>query len=156
MASAVTGKLIQLSGIINRHASNPTIRRLAAQITRVPKGLAGDDLAFLGALFHWVQTNIRYVPDPPRTDIFRSPVAVLQTRQDDCDGLSVLIATLGKAAGHRVKLRAVGQERGRFSHVYPLLDVPKGSGSKWIALDALPGRTFGQEPVGFFFEDRLV
>lgn len=156
MATAVTGKLFKLSGLINRYVGDQRIRRVASQISGASKGLAGDDLATLGQIYWWVKQNIDYVPDPPRRDIFVSPVTVLNTRQDDCDGLSVLIGTLGKALGFSVKLRAVGQERGRFTHVYPLLDVPRGSRSRWIALDALPGRTLGQEPVGFYYEDKDV
>jgi hypothetical protein len=157
MASAVTGKLHRLAGIINRHVGNPTLRRMATEITGSPRrGLGGDDVANLSSLYHWVQNNIRYVEDPPKQDIFVSPQRVLATRQDDCDGMSVLIATFGKALGHNVILRAVGNVPGSFSHVYPLLDVPRGSRRGWLALDALPGRTLGQEPVGFHFEDRLV
>lgn len=110
----------------------------------------------LAALHRWVQTNIVYTPDPPKQDIFVSPMRVLATRADDCDGMTVLIGTLGKALGHRVILRAVGEQPGVFSHVYPLLDLPRGSGRRWVALDALPGRTLGQEPVGFYHEDRHV
>jgi hypothetical protein len=156
MASVVTGKLHRLSGLINRHIGDARIRRLALQISGASRGLAGDDLATLGELYWWVKKNIQYVPDPPRQDIFVSPVTVLNTRQDDCDGFSVLIGTLGKALGFNVKLRAVGKERGRFDHVYPLLDVPRGTRSRWVALDALPGRALGQEPVGFFYEDKNI
>lgn len=157
MATAVTSKLIRLAGIINRGTRNGSLKRLALKVVGGPRyGLGGNDLADLAALHGWVQTHIRYKPDPPRQDIFVSPEEVLRTGQDDCDGMTVLIGTFGKALGHNVVLRAVGSKEGTFSHVYPLLDVPRGSRSGWIALDALPGRSLGQEPVGFYFEDRLV
>ena len=117
---------------------DPIILALAATLadTRILKTLE-NTLAF-------VTDNVRYVLDPPDTELVRTPTRALRDRAGDCDDFSVLIASILGALKIHVRF-AVARTAGHefFNHVFPEASIDDGE--KWIPLDGtLPAPRVGK------------
>ncbi|OHC48765.1 MAG: hypothetical protein A2X69_09215 [Rhodobacteraceae bacterium GWF1_65_7] len=110
------------------------------------------------AVYNWVRKNVRYAGDiaPIKqgrrgvvegVDYFAAADRVVQFGAEDCDGHSILNATLLALNGIPAKLRITAPGRFReWSHIYTVAGMPKTAPKKWVALDTtLPGEYFGVE-----------
>lgn len=124
-----------------------SIRQWAEKIT----GYAGDDYEMAEAIFNFVVSNCRYVPDPVGMELLRVPQIPLQIISVgdqpalDCDDATILIGALTMAVGIPYALRAVSFNE-QFSHVYGLVNIKERG---WIPVDFVVGKhggEFGEEP----------
>lgn len=121
-----------------------------------------DGLCEAEAVYNWVRNNVRYTGDvaPVKMpngavegiDLFQSPLRTVEFGGEDCDGHSVLNATLLSLNGVPAKFRITAPGKtADWQHIYTLAGLAKTRPSKWIALDTtLPGQDmFGKEaPYG--------
>lgn len=140
-----------MRGLVDQAVSDPAFVRKAKEIVaHVP---AYDEVGEVYALYQWVKHNVRYTKDPVTKETLYPPQEFLHIRSGDCDDISMLIGALGIALGYPARLITISADASspqEFSHVYPELEVPAGSG-QWIALDsARPGAEFGIEPPMFY------
>lgn len=121
-------KLVALS------KGKPEVRELAFSLVRnVPeRDYAGE----IAAIFHWVRDNIRYTHDPWKLDVFEDAEWTLKTRAADCDGTSILLASLLESIGYPVRMKVVSYDGVRYTHIYPLVGDRPEKPTRWIALDA--------------------
>ena len=70
------------------------------------------------ALFHWVQTNIRYVYDPVGLETVQSPEVTLRIKAGDCDDHAGLMAALAMSVGVNARLVVIGPSADNFQHIY--------------------------------------
>lgn len=107
----------------------PVIRRTALSLIRnlSQKDRAGELLA----LFEFVRDRIRYVRDIRDIETLQTPLETLQQGQGDCDDKSMLLATLIEALGYKTRFIAVGQQPGKFQHVYVEVRLRDG----WLPLE---------------------
>jgi hypothetical protein len=164
--------LREMHGVAQRAAIHPDIVTIAKQITQDCE--ARDDSCELEAIFAAVKEGdprvaplrrgVRYVRDPRFADYFTSPVDMLRQCQNgacagDCDDAAMLIAALAAALGWKAGLRAYGESKEGFSHVYavvafPKLPVRKNGHLVWervLGLDTtVPRATVGWEPPEAF------
>ena len=107
-----------MSIIANARKKHPAIRALALKIIKdIPSNNSLDEAKAIGS---WVRDNIKYVKDPVDVEVITDPLAILSIAAEDCDGISLLIATLLLAIGHQPKFRAVRYQSnsGPYNHIY--------------------------------------
>lgn len=155
--------LVVLAQLVQAGMESPRVRETALKIVN---GCGSrDDYCELQALYDAVkhgtpeikglEKGFPYRADPRTLDWFIGPERALKMCEDgacgdDCDGHSVLLASLAGAIGFTTGLRAYGKPRETgFSHVYAVVLTPKKasvSDLKGLSDDAL--ETAGIEIVG--------
>ncbi len=135
----------------------PIMRKLALQIT---SGCAArDDKCEARAIYDWVRRNVRYTGDiaPHKingrhgpvesVDLFQSAKQTAEFQGGDCDDHTTLVSTLAILNGIPARLRVTSPYKwgeDNYTHIYPVLGLPKNDPSKWVAADTtLPGDRFG-------------
>ena len=106
------------------------IRNLATRITHdVP---SKQVLRELFALYRWVRDHIRYRFDPLGLEWLQSPMRTVKERAGDCDDMSILLAALAGALGHRWEFDTVGATPQAQQHVAVRVFAGKHG---WVTLD---------------------
>jgi transglutaminase-like putative cysteine protease len=93
-------------------------------------------------LQQWVNTNIRYINDPPTVELVQTPQYTLQQRAGDCDDQSVLLASMLDSIGHPARFIAVGLSGAPLSHVM----VQTLIGTQWVGAETIIPRPLGWMP----------
>jgi hypothetical protein len=113
-----------LKAAVYRGKNNPKVRELAIQIIK-DEGLDGRQHKEIAAAFQrWMQSNIVYVNDPVRTEIFQEAYkTLLETKAGDCDDQAVALASLLMSVGIPAKLVLLSQDepfdkKARFRHIF--------------------------------------
>ena len=137
--------------LVDQAVSDPEFVRHAIELVRnVPEH---DENGEIFALYSFVHDYIRYTKDPVTKEVLVPPKELLRRRAGDCDDTSMLIAALAIALGYPARLVTISanpEHPNDFSHIYPEVELPPGSGS-WVALDvARPGAQFGLSPASYF------
>jgi hypothetical protein len=151
-----------LRDVGHRSLQDPAMRKLALQITKHCQ--ARDAGCEAKAIYDWVRKNIRYTGDigPHHhgrkgvyegVDLFQGPSRTVEFGGGDCDDHSLLVCNLAIANGFACTYRITGPSKSPnddWSHIYPMLGMPKNDPKKLLALDTtLPGNMFGREaPYG--------
>lgn len=131
-----------MTDIVKNFKRNPTIRELALALTRnLPQK---KWLAEVQAIHRFVRDGVRYVKDIRGVETLQTPIQTLRLGCGDCDDKSILAASLLEAIGHPTRFKAVGQEAGRFSHVYPETKV----GGKWLSVECTEPVEVGHQLAG--------
>jgi transglutaminase-like putative cysteine protease len=94
------------------------------------------------AIQNFVQTNIRYIHDPPELELVQTPQYTLQHRMGDCDDQAVLVASLLTAIGHPSRFVAVGLNGGPLSHVLTQTLI----GTQWVGVETIIPKPLGWMP----------
>lgn len=153
-------RLAIIQGLIAKGTSGedlPYLRGLALRITQHCE--ARDDTCEAKAIYDYVRENVRYTGDiaPHKlangkvesVDLFQSARTTLEMGGGDCDDHAGVVATLAILNGIEARLRVTSPYflgRDNYTHIYPVLGLPKGSPEKWISADTtLPGDNFGRE-----------
>ena len=106
----------------------------------------------VGAIFDWVQSNVKYRQDPRWFEWVQYPWYTYEHRAQgaDCDAHACFIACLALCLGHGAAFRAIKADPMRpqeFSHVYPLVGWLERGMPVWSALDSTNlGGFMGWEP----------
>ncbi len=119
---------------ILRGIESPYIRNLAVEIVKTAGVPSHDVEGEVAAVFSWVRENVRYTKDPTRVELLPSAENVAKIGAEDCDGFTILIASLLGALGRETRLRVVGELPGNPTHIFPEIHLRGG----WKALDATP------------------
>lgn len=142
---------------IEKSIQDPEMRKLALKITaHCPER---DGLCEAKAVYDFTKQRVRYTGDvaPIKwsdgsvegVDLFQSARRTIEIGGEDCDGHSIVNATLLALNGITPRLRVV-KTRGAedWEHIFTGALLPKGGGDKFYALDTtLPGNDhFGREP----------
>ncbi len=82
--------------IYYRSRISPEIKTIANYIATqaCPYTEGNNELCHAKAIYYFVRDNIKYVPDPLKTEYIESPELILNSESADCDGFSVLLASL--------------------------------------------------------------
>jgi hypothetical protein len=137
--------------LIEQAQSDPEFIRFAVDLVRdLP---AHDELSEVSRIYEFVHSRIRYTKDPVTKEKLYPPMELLRIGAGDCDDTSMLICALANALGYNARLITVSANSdapNEFSHVYPEVEVPTGSGN-WVPLDvARPGAQLGLAPEVYF------
>ncbi len=158
--------LEKLARLVEASTIDPLVRNAALAITHDCD--ARDDECEVQAVFNAVKTGtdaveglrngLKYMSDPRWADFFTTPARMLKQcasgmTEGDCDDFSLLIAGLLGSLGFVTGLRAWGQDKGEYTHVYAVVRLPKnpekGEDSDFFALDATVEESYaGWEPPG--------
>jgi hypothetical protein len=152
--------LEQLAKLTQAAMVDPLVRRTANQIVR--DCASRDDMCELKAIFAAVKTGtqnvpgfergVRYVSDPLDADYFTAPAQLIRECQagacaEDCDSHAALICALAGTLGFVVGLRAYGEVKNDYEHVYAVALYPKVNGTRTLGLDTtVPDAKVGWEP----------
>lgn len=140
----------KMKQIINASIRQFYVRQWAEKII----GFEEDDYSRAEAIFNFVVSHSRYIPDPVPFELLKTSIVSLQLIEVgsspaiDCDDATILIGSLVESIGIPYALRAVALDNGEYSHVYGLCKI-KDRG--WIPADfvvAKKGGEFGEEPPG--------
>lgn len=125
-----------MAELAQREKTSPQVRRTADNLTR---GLSAqhDRQKCARRIWAFLRREIRYLLDPPGTELVQSPTAVLQSGHADCDGMAALAAAMMAALGIESGFRVLAWERpGQYEHVYALYAPRQGAKVReWHALD---------------------
>lgn len=114
-AAGIRQTLKRMAQITRGYKTAPFVRETAMKVlARVPEKQWRKEAE---ALLRFVQEHIRYTKDVVGVETLQTPVQTLRIRQGDCDDQSMLLAALLMSTGHPAKFVAIGQEKGRYSHV---------------------------------------
>lgn len=146
-----TIKLMQK--IARQRSGDPTIRKFALNILSFYQVPSQDYAKEALAIGDYVKEKVRYVRDPDGIEYLQDPVDMIKQMakgeaQGDCDDMSLLIATLLLAIGHRPFFRTVRYNNhfGHYNHIYVVVyEKNVGTAPMRIVLDAIIKR----EPIGF-------
>jgi len=119
---------------IYRGIESPYIRNLAVEIVKTAGVSSHDVEGEAAAVFNWVREHVRYTKDPTRVELLSSAENVAKIGAEDCDGFTILIASLLGALGRETRLKIVGELPGMFTHIVPEILL----NGRWKALDATP------------------
>lgn len=131
-----------MTAYVREYKKAPEIRRMADVLTQHL-----DDKDFVGeagALFDFVQNNIRYLQDIADVETLQTPVVTLENGSGDCDDKSTLLATLLESIGHKTRFIAAGFNGGDIEHVF----VESRMGTKWVPMDTTESQPMGWMPPG--------
>lgn len=119
------------------------VRDLAENIvSMVP---AKDYKGEIEAIQDWVRGNIRYTRDPLYAETLKTPHALLEARQGDCDDQATLVAALALSIGFKPRFVAIGTHApGIFEHVYTEVKL----GTNWYSVETTEPVAFGWRPPG--------
>lgn len=127
--------------LVRQGKRDPYIRDFAADIIREcpPR----DWRCEIETLWMWVANNVRYTMDATDLETLSDASGTIARGYGDCDDMSVLLATLLEATGHRARIVAGGRQYGCYDHVW----VEARCGTGWIPVDASEAqRGFGWRP----------
>jgi len=152
----ITERIASIQKMVEKSVMDPEMRSLAFKITE--KCAERDGMCEAKAIYKWMRKHIKYSGDisPIRRsngttegiDLYQSARRTVQFGAGDCDDQSTLFATLASVIGLTTKLRVTAQPgEDDFSHIYPVVLLPKFSPSYAVAADTtLPGMSkFGVE-----------
>jgi len=95
--------------------------------------LSRDENDFIRRLANSVFSMVYFEPNPPTTQIIKTPRAALRTERGNCVDYTVFLGSIAKRGGLDVVIRIVklpGQNN--FGHVYPIING--------IPVDLVPGQ----------------
>lgn len=138
-----------------KSVQDPQMRKLALRITANCPARDGECEA--RAIDTWMRKNIRYTGDiaPVKMgrngpveaiDLFPTASFIAETGGEDCDGHSIMSATLLSLNGITARLRVTSPNnvKNDWRHIYVVAGLPKENPTKWVALDStLPNAKFG-------------
>lgn len=130
-----------INALVRQDLRRPFLRIAAIQILdRADAGRSNYDRA--AAFFSWIKNNVRFVPDPDDIETVQSPEATLKIRAGDCDDMAGLMAGLCAAVGVPYRFKVIGNDRGRFSHIYAEIE----NAGRWVPADPTKNFAFGEAP----------
>jgi len=118
-----------LEELSREYSIHPRIRGIASELLK--KCPEKDYDCYISRIAEFVRRNVKYVNDPPRREIFQSPIRTLEYGLGDCDDFAVLTASLLRAVGlnTRIKIKRVND---RWGHVVvEVLNPTRG----WLEVD---------------------
>jgi hypothetical protein len=142
-------------------STDETIRQVALALTRDCD--SRDDLCEVTMIFEAVKhgdsrvpalrNGIRYLADPRYTDWYQAATKTLQLGAGDCDDQTILVGALLTSIGFLAGARAWGKKPGDYTHVYPVVALPKNGPAPenyfGTGLDTtVPQSDVGWEPRG--------
>lgn len=157
-------RIASIQKMVEKSVMDPEMTKLAMKITQnCPER---DGKCEAKAIYKWVKKNIRYTGDiapikmsdgqTEGIDRYASARKTIEYGGADCDDSVTVIATLASVIGLTTRLRVTKEDpSGDFSHIYPVIGLPKFAPDSWVAVDAtLPGSmSFGVEAPGYDKQD---
>ncbi|SNR83520.1 transglutaminase-like domain-containing protein [Desulfurobacterium atlanticum] len=125
---------------IREYSLHPQIRQLVASILKPCK--SKDYTCYVRRIVEYIKQHVKYVNDPPKTEILQSPIRTLQYKIGDCDDHTILTGTLLRAAGFKIRI-TLGAPLGRFNHVYLHVYIP---GHGWTTVDTTNANPLMKKP----------
>jgi transglutaminase-like putative cysteine protease len=138
--------------IARTQAVAPEVRRVVESIVRgIPEKQWSLEMQ---GIFAWVKNNLRYLRDPEGTEYVQTPIRhIINVDTNgasfgDCDDASLLLATLLRNAGFKVKfviISSPGHVGPGYNHIY--VEALDPSVMAWIPLDAtMKDKPYGWKP----------
>jgi hypothetical protein len=134
-----------MTRVARERAALPFIREAAHQILNDYESESNDYVFEAKAIGDYVKRNVRYVKDAEGIEQLTDPLTLIDKinqgiAREDCDGMSLLIATLLLAIGHQPYFRAVkySPDIEHYQHIYVVDYICNGSeDQERIVLDAI-------------------
>lgn len=126
--------------IVRLARHDPQIRALAESIIQfVPEKEGAQEV---DALRIWIRENIRYTADTNGAEMLQTPLALLRSRNGDCDDQAMLLAALAESIGYPTRFAAVAFQPDNFEHVFAEVRL----GTRWIPAETTEPVELGWYP----------
>lgn len=127
--------------LTKQFSSNEVIRDLAEQIIAdvPPKDYRGE----IAAIQQWVKDHIRYTRDVWNVETLKTPLALLQSAQGDCDDQALLVAALAASIGFEPRFHAIGFAPFEYEHVFAEVKL----GPSWVSVETTEPVPIGWIPA---------
>lgn len=138
--AGIVATLKVMVNIAKQYRMDPRVRAQAERlIANVPEKQSSKEIR---AIYEWVRDNIRYTSDVRDVETVKTPDAILESGQGDCDDKSLLVASLLESVGFAARFVAVAAGGFDYDHVYA--EVRLGEG--WIPLETTEPVNMGWRP----------
>jgi hypothetical protein len=121
-----------------RTGQNVPVVEAWGKFYRAPPGnacKARDGECEITRVWDFVVLNLRYTFDPQETDTFSTVKEMLEGGGEDCDGATIMFASLLKALGFKVVARVISTTGKNWEHIYALVGLPHDPPTRWVSLD---------------------
>lgn len=99
------------------------------------------------AIFDDVQNNVRYTGDIRDVDTYQTAGRTLSLGIEDCDGYSIMLASMLKSVGYATKVRVIRtKDSSDWNHIFVLVGLPQANPKQWMALDGSVRQPMGWHP----------
>lgn len=135
--------------LLNKSKNNESVKQLANQITQNQE----DKIL---AIYNFVKSNIYYVADPIDSELFTSPIKMVETYYQggemiaDCDDYAIFTTALFRAIGYSANVVIIDQRGDGWDHAY--CQVWSEKLNQYITCDA----STNQYPLGWVFEYKNI
>jgi len=128
--SDIKQSLAIIEELTREYSIHPEIRKIVSSLISSCKDRDYD--CYIRKIVCYIKSKVKYVNDPPKTEVFQSPLRTLDYGMGDCDDHAILTATLLRAVGFKVKVVLGAPYGNRYDHVYvKVLHPNKG----WLTID---------------------
>jgi hypothetical protein len=145
MAETLVKRNAELNDTINLIVTVVNQNYSSAFVQQLTKALnpTGNKLDFMRRLFDYVCRNVRYELDPQGREKVFKPSTTVANGKGDCKKMTVLIASVLKAAGIEPLLKHVYYSGENYTHVYVIVPYPQLP--NYVTLDPVNDCKFNQE-----------
>jgi len=126
----INQSLAIIEELTKEYSIHPQVRKLVS--TLISPCQDRDYDCYIRKIVSFIKSTVKYVNDPPKTEVFQSPLRTLDYKMGDCDDHAILTATLLRAAGFKVKVVLGAPNGNRYDHVYVKVLHP---GKGWLTID---------------------
>ena len=110
--------------LLDKSLSSEEVRQQTIKVTR-----SSSDV--LASVYDWVKTNVRYRSDPVGTELFISPVRMMQDFSrfqplaGDCDDIALLTVAMLQSVGVEAKVALLDIQGNGFDHAVAIVTSPE-------------------------------
>lgn len=133
----------ELSRMLSEASQRPDVRGYALAI--VPA--YGEDQ--ISAVYHNVQDNVKYQPDPKGAELFIAPHRMIEminagSAAGDCDDLALFCASLYRSLGYESRIVLLDMRGEGFDHA--VAEVKSDKLGEWLLVDVTTSNPLGWVP----------
>lgn len=139
-----------MRGLIDEYKTDPDM--ISTAVSLVFLHPEKHEAREVGALFQFVQRNIRYTRDVYGVETVANPLITLARKVGDCDDKTTLFCTLCESIGYPTRLVMAGYQSADFEHVYCQVFAD----GNWLDADTTENSPLGvapPSPVVLFVEN---
>lgn len=147
--SGTADTLTLMANLIKAGKRDPIVRTFAARLVTgagIGGGNSKNRFGEIETVYNFVREKIRYVWDIDGQETLHTPRFILQNGFGDCDDKVILAGAMLASLGHKVRVIAMGNSPGRFSHVILEVLIFTKRGPRWLPLDCTEDRGLGWAP----------
>ena len=137
----IFGRMNEISGMIREGTENAIVTSIAERYVGFPW------VEGLPMVFGYIRGLIRFQVEKNNEDVSLTVEQTLGQGYGDCEDQTILLGSVLTRMGYNVRLKVVGTKPNNFTHIYPVVGIPKLNPTNWLPLDVASKSPIGGEPA---------